>query len=142
MQDEKDFVREKCAEFLADVRSDEVTRAMRGALFDDSSKVKLLAARHLARHGRFDAVPEITEALGAEWDDDVRDAFRDAIARIKRRTARVDETAGFGRVIPLGKPFWVAGRFDSMGWLRRVLLILVFGLLAALLFLVRPSGSL
>jgi tetratricopeptide (TPR) repeat protein len=142
MHDEKDFVREKCAEFLAGVESEDVTRTMRGAIFDDSSKVKLLAARHLARSGRFDAVPEISEAMGAEWDDDVREAFRDTIARIKRRTARLDESSGFGRVIPIGKPFWVTGRFDAMGWLRPLLLVLLFGLLAALFFLLRPSGSL
>jgi len=142
MEDEKEFVREKCAEFLCGVESDEVTRVMRRSLFDDSSKVKLLAARHLGEHGRFDAVPEITEAMGVEWDEEVKNAFRDTVARIKRRESRVDDPGGFGRVIPIGKPFWVRGRFDTLAWLRPILLALLFGILAVLFFLLRPPAPL
>jgi tetratricopeptide (TPR) repeat protein len=142
LQDEKDFVREKCTEFLSGVDSEEVTRAMRWAIFDDSSRVKILAAEHLAEFGRFDAVPEITEALGIEWDEDVKTAYRGAIARIKRRSVSPVPRQALRRVFPVPKPSWGSAGLQGASWFRPVVVTILFLVLLVLFLLLRPASGL
>ena len=85
MQDKQGYVREKASQFLKEFDDPDVTCAMRNALFDELIPVKIAAARHLKRFGRFDAIPVLTEALAPEWDPEVREAFLEATSAIKSR---------------------------------------------------------